>query len=310
MNNILAGIVLYNPQIERLILELKSIEKQVQKICMFDNGSNNYSEIEKVIESISFRDKIVLLRSADNKGIGYALNKIFEYALDNKYVWVLTLDHDTICPPNMMMEYCRYTSMEKLGILCPRVIDKEIVNNSWDSEGDTVMEKVKVCIQSGALVNVKVWEIVQRFDEWMFIDFVDFDFCKKVDINHFTIFRCNRVVIDHELGKRCRTSYARIAEYLYSFTKVKSFVYLTYKNIFSKERIYYCTRNNITYIKKYSKFLDTKMEYRKLVSRIITRIIRGQNRWMIIRETWKGIKSALHCKIEPYYIQSEESMKE
>ena len=56
MNNILAGIVLYNPQIERLILELKSIEKQVQKICMFDNGSNNYSEIEKVIESISFRD--------------------------------------------------------------------------------------------------------------------------------------------------------------------------------------------------------------------------------------------------------------
>ena len=35
MNNILAGIVLYNPQIERLILELKSIEKQVQKICMF-----------------------------------------------------------------------------------------------------------------------------------------------------------------------------------------------------------------------------------------------------------------------------------
>lgn len=80
MNNILAGIVLYNPQIERLILELKSIEKQVQKICMFDNGSNNYSEIEKVIESISFRDKIVLLKSADNKGIGYALNKIFEYA--------------------------------------------------------------------------------------------------------------------------------------------------------------------------------------------------------------------------------------
>ncbi len=50
MNNILAGIVLYNPQIERLILELKSIEKQVQKICMFDNGSNNYSEIEKVID--------------------------------------------------------------------------------------------------------------------------------------------------------------------------------------------------------------------------------------------------------------------
>lgn len=39
MNNILAGIVLYNPQIERLILELKSIEKQVQKICMFDNGN-------------------------------------------------------------------------------------------------------------------------------------------------------------------------------------------------------------------------------------------------------------------------------
>lgn len=41
MNNILAGIVLYNPQIERLILELKSIEKQVQKICMFDNGKLN-----------------------------------------------------------------------------------------------------------------------------------------------------------------------------------------------------------------------------------------------------------------------------
>lgn len=61
MNNILAGIVLYNPQIERLILELKSIEKQVQKICMFDNGSNNYSEIEKVIESISLEIRLFYL---------------------------------------------------------------------------------------------------------------------------------------------------------------------------------------------------------------------------------------------------------
>ena len=86
---IAAGIVLYNPDIERLKKCFDSLKQQVSKIFVFDN-----SEIQHVIQ-----DKSVVYLSEDkNRGIAYALNCIMLEAQKNGFDWVVTMDQDSVVP--------------------------------------------------------------------------------------------------------------------------------------------------------------------------------------------------------------------
>ena len=50
MNNICAGIVLYNPDIDKLTNNINSIINQVSVVLLQDNGSSNIKEIEELIK--------------------------------------------------------------------------------------------------------------------------------------------------------------------------------------------------------------------------------------------------------------------
>ncbi len=291
MNNIIAGIVLYNPDISRLIEVIEAIYNQVQSVCVFDNGSKNWTEVKKEIED-AYHNEIICIRNEVNAGIGYATNRIFEEALKLGFDWVLTLDHDTICPHKLITEYKKVSIDNTLGMICPSVIDKEIVSNTWKPNNKTAVELVDRCIQSGALVSVSAWKDVNGFDEWMFIDFVDFDFCTRLKINNYNIYRCNNVVIDHQLGNREETRLAPLFRRIYKLTGIKVLNYFTYNNVFSDIRVFYSTRNNCVYIKKYSNYLDVNKEKRDFYERCFRRIFRGKNKLMIIKETINGIKAA------------------
>ena len=47
-----AGIVTYNPKIERLIENINSIYPQVDKVIVYDNGSENIEDIKLLKNSI------------------------------------------------------------------------------------------------------------------------------------------------------------------------------------------------------------------------------------------------------------------
>lgn len=295
MKNVIAGIVLYNPDISRLIEVIGAIQNQVRSVCVFDNGSNNWSEVKRKIDDI-YHNKIICIRNEVNAGIGYATNRIFEEAQKLGFDWVLTLDHDTVCPINLISEYEKINKNNSIGMICPGVIDKDIVSNTWKSKNNIQFESVDRCIQSGALVSVSAWKDVNGFDEWMFIDFVDFDFCTRLKINNYNIYRCNNVTIDHQLGNREETRLAPLFRRLYKLTGIRALNYFTYRNVFSQTRVFYSTRNNYVYIKKYSNYLDVNKEKRDFFDRCFRRILRGKNKLMIIKATINGIKAAREWK--------------
>lgn len=290
MQKFLAGIVLYNADIQRLYTEIKSILFQVELVVLCDNGSTNIYDIEKIIRKF---ENIVLLKNEHNLGIGVASNQILKYAYENKYDWVLLLDHDTICPSNIIREYSKYIGNDSIGMICPKVVDKEIVNNNIYGSSEKNIEYINRCIQSATFVKTVAWRQSNGFNEWMFIDFVDFDFCKRLEINGYKILRCNTVTVDHQLGKRERTSNADFFNKLYKLTNFRGFKYFTYKNVYSKARVFYCTRNNIVYIKTYKDTINIAKEWKDFFSRIVRRIIRSKNKWMIFKETIKGIVAGI-----------------
>lgn len=64
----IAGIVLYNPDLGRLKENIESICKQVDKVILIDNGSDNIREIEDLIKEYL---NCILLKNGENMGIAY-----------------------------------------------------------------------------------------------------------------------------------------------------------------------------------------------------------------------------------------------
>mgnify|MGYP003311394843 CR=1 FL=1 len=74
--DIMAGIVLYNPEKKRLKENIDAIINQVDKIVLVDNGSDLTLDTKDFFGEAS--DKVVLIRNSENKGIAKALNQILE----------------------------------------------------------------------------------------------------------------------------------------------------------------------------------------------------------------------------------------
>ena len=93
MNKTMAGIVLFNPDLERLNENISAVITQVDNVLLVDNNSNNLEEIEK---KFCKNEKISLLKNSSNLGIATALAQIMEYASQQQVDWVLTLDQDQL----------------------------------------------------------------------------------------------------------------------------------------------------------------------------------------------------------------------
>ena len=230
MQKICAGIVTYHPQIRDLRKNILSIFKQVDKIIIVDNGSDNFDLISYCIAEIS--SKICILRNLKNAGIAKALNQLCEYAEKNGYNWILTLDQDTCCPEKLICEFLKYKA-DDVSIISPNIIYRH--NESYADYSSRGIQEVDWTITSGSFTNIKAWRSVDGFDEKLFIDAVDRDFGIRVKRKGYRILKDYNIAIFHELGNlKCRKIFGRT-------------IYVTNH---SKIRKYYMTRNAIYLDKK------------------------------------------------------------
>jgi rhamnosyltransferase len=90
-------------------------------------------------------------------------------------------------------------------------------------------EEVFTAITSGNIINLAVWKKIGYFNEKLFIDGVDWDYCIRLQQEGYKIVRFNNIMLEHHLGSTVQ-----------------------HKNIFKKDitihqhnglRRYYMTRN-------------------------------------------------------------------
>lgn len=195
-SKIAAGIVTCNPEIHRLIDNIAALRhiEQISEIIIVDNASTNIVSID---DCISDFDDVRLVKNTKNMGIAKALNQMFEKMAE--YEWILTCDQDSIIPKELFDEFEKINH-EKLGIFCPAVLD--LNTGIVEKAGTEDLSDIDKCITSGSLTSMEAWKSVDGFDEVMFIDSVDFDFCIRLKKSGYKIIQCNKVLIQHEIGKR------------------------------------------------------------------------------------------------------------
>lgn len=268
MNSIAAGIVLYNPELDRLKENITSIANQVSKVIVVDNGSSNINEIK---EEVYKYKNIIFIDNKINKGIAKALNQILGWCKENKFRWVLTLDQDTVCPLDLIEKMSKYIDRENIAIISPKIIDR---NFETEDKYRTGYEYIEKAITSASLTNVDICDKVNNFDEKMFIDYVDFDLCTRLRKENYKILRLNEVNVLHELGNSKTVNFFG-----------KRIIVYNHKPI----RKYYYTRNHLYYINKHKDYINVKKEYANLFKRSLVTIIFEEKKAEKIRQIFKGI---------------------
>ena len=264
-NNICAGIVLYNPDIDRLRLNIEAIRNQVETVYLQDNGSSNVVDVENLIKAFP---TVVLLRNPENKGSAWALNRLCEKADVNDYQWILTLDQDSVCPDNLVEIYKKY--LVGANMLCPKIIDR---NYGVIDGSEKNVEAVEKCITSGCLLKLSSWRELHGFDEKMFIDGVDFEFCYRMKKSGMNILRINEVALNHEIGN------ITVRQFLGLKVIVKN--HSAFRKYYIAKNIIYMARKRNNYllimrgILQEIKLIEIVLLYEDDKSQKLKRIIRG-----------------------------------
>lgn len=232
-NNVCAIIVSYNGG-DVISNAVMSLIDQVADIVIVDNGSN----IETLVALRKLESNAIkVIFNVKNTGVAYALNQGVVYALTHQYDWVLTMDQDSTAEPAMVKKLLDCASCfdaQSNSVSFSPVIVYGSNIHSVNSKLNFV-ERYTV-ITSGNLLKTDIFKHIGLFEEKLFIDSVDFEFCLRIKKHGFKIMRCNNALLNHSLGS---IDYFKIFKLKIPFT------------LHSPFRKYYIMRNHIYITKKY-----------------------------------------------------------
>ena len=252
---IAAGIVLYNPDIRRLIENISAIKNQVGYVILVNNSPEISIRIKNIAEKELTTVNYKIINNEYNMGIAKALNQIMHCALLEGYEWVITLDQDTVCPVDLLEKMLPFIKIKDVGIICPKVVDR---NFCFDNNEHGSFEFVDKCITSASLTSLEIWKKVGGYDERLFIDYVDFDYCLNLKQHGYKILRVNNIDILHEIG------HAR--EFSVLNKKILVFNH-------PAMRIYYIARNKLFCAHKYKETISKNLEIKELLTMIFRVVI-------------------------------------
>lgn len=305
MNNpfikIAIAIVLYNPKdINRLRECITSAEKISNNIYIFDNSDNSIN--------YDFSLDIKYFTNNKNCGLAFALNYLVECAKNDGFEWIITLDQDSIIPDDIIDEYKKIIlNTENLGIVCPQVIDSR--RKYLKIKKEPKVENVDFCITSGSCISIKAWGKVGKFDEWLFIDLIDNDFCKRLVLSGYKIIRLNNFILNQQYGEIIEKS-EPIRDFWIKLSKILrnvNIAKLSYKKNVNPIRVYYTCRNIIYVNKKFASYgkvgyenYNCKSYFGFIFCFIIPSVIRSNKKIETIKSVFNGTIDGINKNVEKF----------
>jgi rhamnosyltransferase len=255
---ILAGIVTYEPELDRLADNIVGIIGQVDAVLVYDNGSTNS---DQVADLVSAYPTATLLSAPSNSGVAGALNRLAEAAVERGARLLVTLDQDSVSPSGMVA-ILENELASGVGIVTPYIVDRNKLTVAEYRElnlprVERYMQPArKGAITSGGLVNLDAWLEVGGFDERFFIDYVDYDFNQRLMAAGYQILRANRTHLVHEVGRAVKTWLRVPRRNMSGRWELEVF----YAFGHSPMRCYYKARNRVLFTRKHGRELGITNE--------------------------------------------------
>jgi rhamnosyltransferase len=200
---VLAAVISYNPD-QRLTRHLQALRSQCDAVVVIDNGSSNLGRIEEASAQTGCR----LVSNGSNLGVAAALSQAARMAQEGGFDWLATFDQDSLCPPgaiNGLLElHERHPQRDRIGVLALSHRDRA-TGRDYHHRLDILVEStnwrsLRSTITSGSLVRVDLFEQIGLFDDALFIDAVDHEFCLRVRKQGWLVIEGRRQVLEHSIG--------------------------------------------------------------------------------------------------------------
>lgn len=250
VENKFAGVVvLYNPDI-KVITNIQSYIQQLDILYVLDNSKNTNKNI---VDSLVKYSKVKYVKFTHNIGIAAALNYALREATE--YEFLLTMDQDSKFEKDMFKKYQSYIESRKgndsIGIFS--------ANNMMQSY-ETQYSFAESVMTSGNLVNVKVASLLNGFNEELFIDEVDHEFCYRIRLAGYKILCFYDVIMEHHLGDMQEKSFFNLQFHITNHNPLRQ---------------YYMVRNRLYVMDKYP---QVRKKYMGDLLKIILKIILYENK--------------------------------
>jgi rhamnosyltransferase len=267
---IAAVVVLYFPD-DDVYKNILSYLDQVELVFLVDNSDEPAIDL---IEKFSANRRVISIVNGCNLGIAAALNIGAEEAINRGCDLLLTMDQDSTASPGMVeiLKDCFVSQEDKsLAIVSPfhliSVTDPPNTSLPSCTEMDTVWT-------SGNLLSLSAYQDVGPFDEDLFIDFVDHEYCLRLRRNGYRVIQSNVTILHHNIGNNLRK------------IKVASMSLVVSNH--SPLRRYYITRNRFWVTRKYREFkrfcwVDKRRFWAELVTSMLFEQHKLEKFKMIIR---------------------------
>lgn len=209
----LCGVVVtYHPDNDA-IENLRKVMRECGRVVVVDNASP--LEVQRRIAAMT---GIELITLSENVGIAAALNIGAGKAAEAGRKWVVTFDQDSQ-PAGGMVDalWSAHVRHPQAAVIGPRIVEAVSANAGYrwvrrHPRGRWLFQRVRCgnddltdvtdVVTSGSLIDLSLWRALGGFDEGLFIDYVDVDFCLKARRAGRTIVVAAAAVLHHQLGRR------------------------------------------------------------------------------------------------------------
>jgi rhamnosyltransferase len=279
--SVCAVIVTYNPQ-PTFIDNIVAVAEQVGHVVVVDNGSRGGTQ--KHLQELETRFGYKVIRNDQNLGIAAALNLGVEHAIRTGFDWVAAFDQDSCVThgfiSQMLKTYQQAAHPDKIAIIAPTCVDRESriqIKMLRSTNGEILL-----AMTSGSMMRSTAIRNVGGFDERLFMDYVDVEFCLRVRHRGMLILQ-SPAVLFHALGRTTFHSFFGLA--------------LGVTN-HSAGRRYYITRNRLLLLKRYvADWSWTWRESRAFLTDAAKVVLIEDDKWHKCRAMAWGAKDALLGRI-------------
>ena len=270
----IAGLVILFHPAENTMSNILSYLDPVEKLFVIDNTESPLPEVKNYCDQFK---KIIYLQDGENKGLSARLNQVSKMALAEGFDWLLTMDQDSSFEKEDCNKYFHcfstFDKKEEVSIFGINFLEKKNESNPCDTQ------IVHDIITSGSLVNLNLIASIGFFDENLFIDEVDFEYCLRSMQHGYLLIQFTNIFLKHNLGELSEHHSLRTRQ-------------LSSRTLHSPQRLYYMTRNFLYVQSKYKDLFknDISIKRKALLNRFKNNILYNTDRASIIKNIFKGFR--------------------
>ncbi len=287
MPNIYSITVTFNPDLDILKKQIKSLKDEKLKLIIIDNASDN----QKEIEGICIVNEVYYVSLPENKGLSFAQNLGVEKAISLEADYFILFDQDSVVNPGFIDSlYSTYIKLKSsganVGAVGPSFYDPQdgkkypptryvgpLIKKIKEKESAT---RVTFLIASGSFIPVENYKLIGPFTNELFVDYIDVEWSLRCKKYGYDVYMVDTALMAHTIGDKRKNILGRTV------------------SIHSPIRRYYLIRNSIYMLRlPYIPFGYKLRELAFNFLRCVVAVIYSDNRINTLKFIFLGLKHGI-----------------